>query len=111
MFTLSSNSYAILECSCLQFWAVFVACATTQKDAVRQGFDQVDVIHKFVDKYPMDFQLVTTATGTVNLLEIVTLLLNFLVTYFKSHTEHSRAFPASLNKFLECITWCAMSEF
>ena len=67
MFALLSNAYSTLECWWLQFWAVFVACATTQKDAVRQGFDQVDVIHKFVDKYPMDFQLVTTATGTVNL--------------------------------------------
>ncbi|KAK3108639.1 hypothetical protein FSP39_012298 [Pinctada imbricata] len=48
------------------FWAVFVSCGSTQKDAVRQGFDQVDVIHKYVEKYPTTFDLVTTAAGIEN---------------------------------------------
>lgn len=45
-----------------QFWAVFVSCASVEKDAVRLGLDQTDVIHKFVDKYD-DFKLATTAQG------------------------------------------------
>lgn len=53
-------------CECLdvlfQFWAVFVSCASVEKDAVRLGLDQTDVIHKFVDKYD-DFKLATTAQG------------------------------------------------
>jgi len=33
------------------------------KDAVRQGLYAVDVIHNFVEKYPNDFEFVTTADG------------------------------------------------
>ncbi|OWF48578.1 dipeptidase 1-like [Mizuhopecten yessoensis] len=45
-----------------QWWAAFVSCAATFKDAVRQGFDQVDVIHKFTAKYPETFQLALSAS-------------------------------------------------
>ncbi|XP_061179816.1 dipeptidase 1-like [Saccostrea echinata] len=45
-----------------QFWAVFVACASVDKDGTRQGLDQTDVILKFTEKYE-DFQLATTAQG------------------------------------------------
>ncbi|OWF40029.1 dipeptidase 1-like [Mizuhopecten yessoensis] len=44
-----------------QFWAAFVSCAATAKDAVRQGFDQVDVIHKMNKKYPETFTLALSA--------------------------------------------------
>lgn len=43
------------------WWAAFVSCSATGKDAVRQGFDQVDVIHKFTAKYPETFTLALTA--------------------------------------------------
>ncbi|XP_060066331.1 dipeptidase 1-like [Ylistrum balloti] len=44
-----------------QFWAAFIICAATAKDAVRQGFDQVDVIHKMIRKYPETFTLALSA--------------------------------------------------
>ncbi|XP_033762628.1 dipeptidase 1-like [Pecten maximus] len=44
-----------------QFWAAFIICASRAKDAVRQGFDQVDVIHKFIAKYPETFTMALTA--------------------------------------------------
>ncbi|XP_060084515.1 dipeptidase 1-like [Ylistrum balloti] len=50
-----------------QWWAAFVSCAATAKDAVRQGFDQVDVIHKFTDKYPEAFTLARSADDIVNI--------------------------------------------
>jgi hypothetical protein len=43
---------------------VFAACSSSGKDAVRIGFDQLDVIRKFVDKYSDTFESVTTAQGT-----------------------------------------------
>ncbi|XP_062579077.1 dipeptidase 1-like, partial [Saccostrea cucullata] len=45
-----------------QFWAVFAGCNSIDKDGVRLGLDQTDVILKYTDKYD-DFQLVTTAQG------------------------------------------------
>lgn len=44
-----------------QFWAAFIICQARAKDAVRQGFDQVDVIHKFTEKYPETFSLALSA--------------------------------------------------
>lgn len=49
-----------------QFWAVFASCASTGKDAVRIGFDQLDVIRKFTEKYDDTFELVTTAQGILD---------------------------------------------
>ncbi|KAK3594954.1 hypothetical protein CHS0354_009342 [Potamilus streckersoni] len=46
-----------------QFWAIYVECYTQYKDAVRQSLDQLDVIRKFVNKYPDVFRFVTTAQG------------------------------------------------
>lgn len=46
-----------------QFWAVYTSCSTQYSDAVRACLDQVDVIHRFVAKYPEAFRLVTTADG------------------------------------------------
>nr|XP_022310140.1 dipeptidase 1-like [Crassostrea virginica] len=45
-----------------QFWAIFISCASVEKDAVRLGLDATDIIHKFVEKYD-DFELATTAQG------------------------------------------------
>jgi len=49
-----------------QFWAVYTSCTTQYSDAVRACLDQVDVIHRFVAKYPEAFELVTTADGIVS---------------------------------------------
>lgn len=46
-----------------QFWAAYRSCETQYKDAVRACLDQVDVIRRFVAKYPETFQSVTTADG------------------------------------------------
>ncbi|XP_076461326.1 dipeptidase 1-like [Babylonia areolata] len=46
-----------------QFWAAFVHCNSSYKDAVRQSLDQVDVIKKIVRAYPETFEWVTTAQG------------------------------------------------
>lgn len=49
-----------------QFWAVYTSCTTQYSDAVRACLDQVDVIHRFVAKYPEAFEFVTTADGIVS---------------------------------------------
>lgn len=46
-----------------QFWAAYTSCATNNKDAVRAGLDQVDVIKRFVDQYSDTFTFVTSAQG------------------------------------------------
>ncbi|KAK7467737.1 hypothetical protein BaRGS_00037045, partial [Batillaria attramentaria] len=49
-----------------QFWAAYVSCSSSYKDAVHLSLDQVDVIKKFVAKYPDHFQWVTTAQGILD---------------------------------------------
>lgn len=49
-----------------QFWVVFTACSASGKDAVRMGFDQLDVIYKFLRRYPDVFELVRTAEGILD---------------------------------------------
>lgn len=46
-----------------QFWSAYVSCRNQFKNAVRLFAEQIDVIHRMVDKYPEDFVLVTTAKG------------------------------------------------
>ena len=46
-----------------QFWACYVDCKGQYKDAVRMTLDQLDVIKKFVRKYPDIFRYETTAQG------------------------------------------------
>lgn len=38
-----------------QFWSAYVPCETQYKDAVRQTFEQIDVIHRMCQKYPETF--------------------------------------------------------
>lgn len=40
-----------------------MSCRNQFKNAVRVFAEQIDVIHRMVDKYPEDFVLVTTAEG------------------------------------------------
>jgi len=49
-----------------QFWALYVSCSTINKDAVRACLDQLDVIHRFVKKYPEAFQLATSVSDIWN---------------------------------------------
>ncbi|KAL8613349.1 hypothetical protein ACOMHN_052588 [Nucella lapillus] len=46
-----------------QFWAAFVHCNSSYKDAVRQSLEQVDIIKKMVNRYSDTFEWVTTAQG------------------------------------------------
>lgn len=44
-----------------QFWAAYTSCQTQYKDSIRAGFQQVDVIHRYVNQYPNTFQFARTA--------------------------------------------------
>ncbi|EDV25492.1 Dipeptidase 1 [Trichoplax sp. H2] len=44
-----------------QFWAAYTSCNTQYKDSIRAAFQQVDVIHRFVNQYPNTFQFALTA--------------------------------------------------
>lgn len=46
-----------------QFWAAYVSCDGSEKDALRMSLQQVDVIKKFVARYSDDLEWVTTAQG------------------------------------------------
>ena len=65
IYNIKFNSQA-WSCLCLtfvQFWSAYVSCRNQFKNAVRLFAEQIDVIHRMVDKYPEDFVLVTTAKG------------------------------------------------
>ncbi|XP_064610834.1 dipeptidase 1-like [Liolophura sinensis] len=49
-----------------QFWACYVPCSSQGKDAVRMSLDQLDIIKRFVRKYPDKFQWTTTAQGILD---------------------------------------------
>lgn len=49
-----------------QFWANYVTCDGQYKDAVRMTLDQMDVIKKYVARYPDTFTFVTTAQGILD---------------------------------------------
>lgn len=44
-----------------QFWSAYVPCETQYKDAVRQTFEQIDVIHRMCQKYPDTFMLASSS--------------------------------------------------
>ena len=44
-----------------QFWSAFVLCTSNFKDAVRQTFEQIDVIHRMVEMYPERLEFVRTS--------------------------------------------------
>lgn len=49
-----------------QFWACYVPCDSQYKDAVKLSLEQLDVIKKYVTRYPDTFQYVTTAQGILD---------------------------------------------
>ncbi|KAJ7380535.1 hypothetical protein OS493_009001 [Desmophyllum pertusum] len=46
-----------------QFWSAYVSCLNQYKNSVRLFIEQIDVIHRMVDKYPDAFTFVTSAQG------------------------------------------------
>jgi len=44
-----------------QFWAAYVSCRTERRDAVRNTLQQIDIVKRFVKKYPQTFQFVRSA--------------------------------------------------
>ncbi|KAK7065410.1 hypothetical protein SK128_008770 [Halocaridina rubra] len=44
-----------------QFWAAFVSCNAQYKNALSLTLEQIDAIHRLVDKYPNDMAFVDTA--------------------------------------------------
>src|SRR3989442_5757568 len=44
-----------------QFWSVYVPATLPGPDAVKAAFEQMDVIHRLVAKYPETFRLALTA--------------------------------------------------
>ncbi|XP_066938803.1 dipeptidase 1-like [Macrobrachium rosenbergii] len=46
-----------------QFWSAFVPCSSQYKNAATQTLEQIDVIHRLVEKYPGDLQFVDSADG------------------------------------------------
>ena len=44
-----------------QFWSVWVPADLPEPDALRMGLEQLDVVHRFVERYPDAFALATTA--------------------------------------------------
>ena len=55
--------YQLFMLFSFQFWANYVTCSGQYKDAVRMTVDQMDVIKKYVARYPDTFTFVTTAQG------------------------------------------------
>lgn len=53
-----------------QFWACYVPCSSQFKDAIRLSLEQLDVIKKYVTKYPDTFQFVTTAQGILDAFKV-----------------------------------------
>ena len=46
-----------------QFWSVYVPCSFSGADAVTATLEQVDVVHRLVERHPDDLVLVTDADG------------------------------------------------
>jgi membrane dipeptidase len=44
-----------------QFWSVYVPVETKGANAVHDVLEQIDIVHRFVDKYPNDFEMAYTA--------------------------------------------------
>lgn len=49
-----------------QFWSCWVSCGSQYKDVVRMTLDQLDVIKKFIRRYPDVFKFVSTAQGVLD---------------------------------------------
>ncbi|XP_044735817.1 dipeptidase 1-like [Chrysoperla carnea] len=49
-----------------QFWSAYVSCKSSYKDAVELTMEIIDLIHRFVEKYPQHLEFVTTSQGILN---------------------------------------------
>lgn len=50
-----------------QFWSVYVPATLKGADAVRATLDQIDVVHRLVERYPDTFELARTADDVVRI--------------------------------------------
>src|SRR5436309_7713790 len=50
-----------------QFWSVYVPASLKGADAVRATLDQIDVVHRLVERYPDTFELARTADDVVRI--------------------------------------------
>ncbi len=50
-----------------QFWSVYVPTSLKGADAVRAVLEQIDVVHRLVEKYPDTFELASTADDIVRI--------------------------------------------
>lgn len=44
-----------------QLWSAYVSANLAPEEAVKQTFEQIDVVHSIIDRHPEKFALVTTA--------------------------------------------------
>ncbi|GIJ51590.1 dipeptidase [Virgisporangium aliadipatigenens] len=44
-----------------QFWSVYVPCEYSGAEAVRATLEQIDIVHRLVERHPAEFALATTA--------------------------------------------------
>jgi membrane dipeptidase len=49
-----------------QFWSVYVSCSMQDKDAVRVTMEQIDVVHKLIERYPDRLAWAQTADDITN---------------------------------------------
>ncbi|XP_033843722.1 dipeptidase 1 [Periophthalmus magnuspinnatus] len=52
-----------------QFWSAYVPCASQYKDAVRQTFEQIDVVHRMCQKYPNVFMFASSSQDILDAFE------------------------------------------
>jgi membrane dipeptidase len=45
-----------------QFWSVWVPSSLPELEALRMALEQIDVVHRFVERYPESFELATSAS-------------------------------------------------
>ena len=50
-----------------QFWAAYTDCKYQEKTTTREVLEQIDVIKRFVDKYPDDLEFARTADDIVRI--------------------------------------------
>ena len=48
-----------------QFWSVWVPADLPELEALRMALEQLDIVHRFVERYPDAFALATTADDTL----------------------------------------------
>src|SRR5205823_4085727 len=51
-----------------QFWSAYVAASTLKKGvSIKQTLEQIDVIHRMIDRYPDTFEMASTADDVLRI--------------------------------------------